>query len=281
MRSVRSGLVDLTAAVQCVVRCPAAIYLPWKITQSAAVTECAGHCVTPLISAIARRMPRCFARASGHWTWQNMFALPPNSGSPACRTPGSRRGRSRNSVCSGRAMEQHGLEGGCVVYAAREKIREPLWAVSGRDARETPGPSDRFSIEAARRVHARYLVVLSGALPNVPVMMQLAAMIENLRWAADIAGKAGMTPVSGIDQPQERSQHAVASHWGSLCSGEGGQPSGAQAGFDTSHIQIMDGDLLPISTRCGTRLRSCRSPTIPGDSNQAQASSISRTSCGQ
>src|SRR5262245_17170029 len=73
----------------------------------------------------------------------------------------------------GQAMERHGLEGGCVVYTARERIRAPLWATSGPDVRANLAPALTAAIEAARRIRARCLVVLSGALPNAPVTLQL------------------------------------------------------------------------------------------------------------
>lgn len=144
----------------------------------------------------------------------------------------------------GQAMERHGLEGGCVVYAAREKVRAPLWAVSGPDARARLASELDAAIAAARRIRARCLVVLSGALPNVPPALQFAAMIENLRWAADIAGKAGMTlcleSISRKSVPNMLLHHIGEAY----AAAKAVNHPALKLIFDTSHIQIMDGDLL-------------------------------------
>jgi hydroxypyruvate isomerase len=144
----------------------------------------------------------------------------------------------------GHAMEQHGLEGGCVVYAAREKIRAPLWAVSGPDVRVSLAPELAAAIEAARRIRARCLVVLSGALPTVPPAVQFAAMVENLRWAADIAAKAGMTlcleSISRKSVPNMLLHHIGEAY----AAAKAVNHPALKLIFDTSHIQVMDGDLL-------------------------------------
>lgn len=142
------------------------------------------------------------------------------------------------------AIAQHGLEGGCVVYATREKVRQPLWAVSGRAAREAIAPELATAIEATRRINSRYIAILSGALPNVPLTFQFAAMVENLRWAADIAGKAGMVLVlesmSAKSLPNMLMHHVGETY----AAAKAVNHPALKLIFDTSHIQIMDGDIL-------------------------------------
>ena len=144
----------------------------------------------------------------------------------------------------GQALEDHALEGGCVVYTSRQKIREPLWAVNKPDNRATIATELNSAIEAARRLRARHIVVLSGALPGVPVALQFTAMIENLRFAADIAGKAGMTlcleSISAKSVPNMLLHHIGETY---VAVKAVGHPS-LKLIYDTSHIQIMDGDLL-------------------------------------
>jgi hydroxypyruvate isomerase len=144
----------------------------------------------------------------------------------------------------GRTMEQYGLEGGCVVYSTREKIRAPLWAVVGPAARAIIATELSSAIEAARRMRARCLVVLSGALPNVAAALQFAAMVENLRWAADIAGKAGMTlcleSISRNSVPNMLLHHIGEAY----AAAKAVNHPALKLIFDTSHVQIMDGDLL-------------------------------------
>src|SRR5262245_15460798 len=99
-------------------------------------------------------------------------------------------------------------------------------------------------MEAARRFHARYVVVLSGALPKIPVSVQFAAMVENLRWAADIAGKAGMTlcleSISAKSAPNMLLHHIGETYAATKAVNH----PALKLIFDTSHIQIMDGDIL-------------------------------------
>jgi len=144
----------------------------------------------------------------------------------------------------GQAMAKHGLEGGCVVYTARDKIRAPLWATSGVDVRARLAPELTTAIEAARHFQARCLVVLSGALPNIPQALQFAALIENLRWAADIAGKAGMTlcleSISAKSVPNMLLHHIGEAY----AAAKAVNHPAVKLIFDTSHIQIMDGDIL-------------------------------------
>jgi hydroxypyruvate isomerase len=144
----------------------------------------------------------------------------------------------------GRAIERYGLEGGCVVNGAREKIRAPLWAVSGPEARSNLAPDLAAAIEAAGRIRARCIVVLSGALPNVPAALQFAAMVENLRWAADIAGKAGITLC--LESMSYKSHpHMLLHHLGeTYAAAKAVNHPALKLIFDTSHVQIMDGDLL-------------------------------------
>lgn len=144
----------------------------------------------------------------------------------------------------GQALEKHGLEGGCVVYAAREKARQPLWAVTGQAARAAIEPELANAIEAARRVHSRHIAVLSGALPNVPLTLQLAAAIENLRWAADIAGRAGLILV--LESMSIKSlPNMLMHHLGETYAvAKAVNHPALKLIFDTSHIQIMDGDIL-------------------------------------
>ena len=87
----------------------------------------------------------------------------------------------RGQRAIGRSIERYGLEGGCVVNGAREKLRDPLWALSGPDTRANLTSDLAVAIEAARHIHARHIIVLSGALPNVPVALQFAAMVRALK----------------------------------------------------------------------------------------------------
>jgi hydroxypyruvate isomerase len=144
----------------------------------------------------------------------------------------------------GQSIERYGLEGGCVVNGAREKLREPLWALSGPDTRTNLTSDLAVAIEAARHIHARHIIVLSGALPNVPFALQFAAMVENLRWAADIAGKAGMIPCLESMSYKSHPNMLLARLGETYAAAKAVNHPGLKLIFDTSHVQVMDGDLL-------------------------------------
>lgn len=144
----------------------------------------------------------------------------------------------------GRTMEKFGIEGGCIFYTRRENVRAPFWASSGRDARANLESELQTSIETAQRTHSCGIVLLSGTLPDVPVPLQFATMIENVRWAADIAGKAGVTLF--LESMSFRSHpHMLLSHTAeTYAAAKAIKHPAVKLIYDTSHVQIMDGDLL-------------------------------------
>ncbi len=144
----------------------------------------------------------------------------------------------------GSALERHGLEAGCVVYTSRDKIRQPLWARSDRASRDLMRTELARAIEATKRINARWLAILSGSDPHVPTGLQLAALIENLRWAADMAAAAGRVLL--LESMSSKSLSNMLLHHideaYAVVKGVG-NPA-LKLIFDTSHIQIMDGDLF-------------------------------------
>lgn len=144
----------------------------------------------------------------------------------------------------GRAQADHRLETGCILYAPREVLTQPLWATLEPGARKVIEGYLVRSFTVAQELGARRIAVLSGADPARPRAPQLAALIENLKWAAEKAERANvilcLENLSRRSLPGMLLEHlaeadavvkAVAS------------PS-VRLIFDTSHVQIMDGDVL-------------------------------------
>ncbi|MBO9513173.1 MAG: TIM barrel protein [Variovorax sp.] len=144
----------------------------------------------------------------------------------------------------GRALARHGMEAGCVLYTGFDQLRNTSWATRGEEARAWIAGELREAIAAAKRVGSRRLAVLAGADPMQPLALQRAAMAEHLRWAGDLAAQAGMTlcleTLSRKSIPGMLLQHVPDAH----AVARAADHPAVRVIFDTSHVQIMDGDLL-------------------------------------
>jgi hydroxypyruvate isomerase len=90
-------------------------------------------------------------------------------------------------------LARYGLETGCVIYTTRDKLAAPLWARTDGETRAVLNRELAAGFEAAKRVNSRYVAVLSGADPRLPIGERRDAMAEKLRWAAPLAERAGIT----------------------------------------------------------------------------------------
>jgi hydroxypyruvate isomerase len=149
-----------------------------------------------------------------------------------------------------RAVSRYGLETGCIVYAARDRFTAPLWAMALDDVRAVLAAELSGAFEAAKRANSRYVVVISGADAKRPLGEQRAAMADNLRWAASLAERAGITllveAISSRNVP-----NLLLHHIGDACHMVKAVDSPAvRLIFDTGHVQAMDGDLLAHLDTC-------------------------------
>ncbi|MDM0050532.1 TIM barrel protein [Variovorax sp. J22R115] len=144
----------------------------------------------------------------------------------------------------GEALARNGLEAGCLLYTTFDKLRTTMWAVDTRNARDAIAAELRLAIDAARRIGAKRLAVLGGSDPERPMAKQHAAFTRNLRFAAEIAASAGVTlcleTLSNKSVPDMLLQH-IADAYAIVRAVD--HPA-VRLIFDTSHVQIMDGDLL-------------------------------------
>ena len=155
------------------------------------------------------------------------------------------RGRPRaEQEAVGAAMARLGLETGCVIYTTFDKIRRPLWSDAGREARALLADELALGFETAHRVGSRHLAVLSGLDPSRNEAAQRAAFVENLRWAAERAEKAGMVLLlESVDR--NRLPDMLLHHLGDAYAIVRAVDSpSVRLIFDTAHIQAMDGDLV-------------------------------------
>lgn len=144
----------------------------------------------------------------------------------------------------GRAIADHGLEAGCVLYTTFDKLRHTAWATNSEDARAWIADEIGEAVAAARRVGARRLAVLGGADAQRPLALQQAVFVEHLRRVADQAAREGMTlcleTLSRKSIPDMLLQH-IADAYAVV---KAVNHPAVRLIFDTSHVQIMDGDLL-------------------------------------
>ena len=143
-----------------------------------------------------------------------------------------------------RALERHGLETGSVVYAGREIANAPLWGNTDPTAREMWMKTLYFAFEIANEINSRHIILFSGTDPNVPIDVQHTAFIENLKRAAVMAETRNI--VLCIENMSRRSRTGTLVSY--LREGyeivKAVDSPAVRLIFDTSHVQVMDGDLL-------------------------------------
>jgi hydroxypyruvate isomerase len=150
----------------------------------------------------------------------------------------------------GDALRRRGLEAGCILFAPVQTAVQPLWASSDPDHRQAIVAQIDQAIDCARRIGSRHVAVIGGADPRAPLAWQQLAMVENLKWMADRAEEAGV--VLCLESLSRRSlPNMLLSHVGEAYAVAKAVNSRAvRLIFDTSHVQIMDGDLLANLDAC-------------------------------
>jgi len=162
------------------------------------------------------------------------------------------------------SLRRHGVAAGCVVCGALADVRGALWTSRGVGAREQLRASRDQAVQAALKIGAKSLAVLSGEQPGTPRATQFAAMTDNLVWATEIVAPFGLTlclePTNARTLPGMFLSHIrdgldIVRHVGS--------PS-VRLIFDTAHVQSMDGDLLNNLDRCWTQIEVIQIANHPG-----------------
>ena len=89
-------------------------------------------------------------------------------------------------------LAERGLAAGSVVAGTRETIRTPLWTCRAED-RETLSRVLETAFDAARRLGAKQIAVLTGADAARSRDEQIDCLIANLSWAGSKAEARGLT----------------------------------------------------------------------------------------
>ena len=119
-------------------------------------------------------------------------SLPRALGSRASSTPLQSLVQRRRSRASRERLLTTGSRPGCLLYAPRDVLTQPLWGTLDSDAKELRELHLTRSFAVAQELGARRIAVLSGADPEQPRTLQHAALIENLKSAAEKAERASL-----------------------------------------------------------------------------------------
>jgi hydroxypyruvate isomerase len=162
------------------------------------------------------------------------------------------------------SLRVHGLAAGCVVCGALSDVRGPLWIGRDAGARARLRACLNEAVDAANKIGAKQIAVLSGEDPGVPRPKQFAAIADNLAWAAEIVRPAGLTlclePTNALALPGMLLNHIAD---GLNIVRDLASPS-VRLIFDTAHVQSMDGDLLGNLDRCWRDIEVVQIANHPG-----------------
>ena len=143
----------------------------------------------------------------------------------------------------GQALGRHGLEMGCIAFGPELWV-EPLWTRSDDATRAQLKAELTRAAAAAARVGGRFVTVLTGRDPLMPLAMQLQGMVSNLRLLADDAHKQGVTlliePLSGWDYPAM----LINDFHDAYTVVKAVDHPAVRLMFDVFHVQAMNGNLL-------------------------------------
>jgi hydroxypyruvate isomerase len=162
------------------------------------------------------------------------------------------------------SLRRQGLAAGCVVCGALTEARGALWTSRGPGARRQLGVCLDQAVQAALKIGAKQIAVLSGEQSGSPRQTQFVAMTDNLARAAEVVAPFGLTlclePTNAQTLPGMFLNHisdalAIVRHVGS--------PT-VRLIFDTAHVQSMDGDLLTNLDRCWSEIEVIQIANHPG-----------------
>ncbi len=150
----------------------------------------------------------------------------------------------------GAALAKHGMETGCILWSSFDVLRSPLWGSSERHARDQILRELESCIEVACRVNAKHIAVIGAAFEDVSIAQQQARMIENLKWASEKAQKSGV--VLCLESISTKSLSNMLVHHISDAQAivKAVDSPAVKLIFDTSHVQIMDGDVIGNLESC-------------------------------
>lgn len=160
----------------------------------------------------------------------------------------------------GKALARHGLEMGCFVNDVAGDLR---WGSRDAGMIAAIRRSVQESIDAAKRSGGANIVVNSPRDPKIPLWHELATFADNLRRVRDMAEKAGVVLCL---------EHVNAPRMPGLLLNRLGDAYGVVRAvdspavklvFDTTHVQIMDGDLSANLLRVAAEIAVVQVADVP------------------
>jgi hydroxypyruvate isomerase len=92
----------------------------------------------------------------------------------------------------GQALAARGLEAGCMLYASFDVIKRPVLDALSRRRSDAFLALIEEAICVATRLQTRHVAVLVAAESGVPQTVQHDSLVENLKYAADLAETSGV-----------------------------------------------------------------------------------------
>ena len=146
-------------------------------------------------------------------------------------------------------MARLGIEMGCFVALGRDK--RTTFASRDPKVREQILAQLEAGLETAKRINGRWITIGCGYPdPETPCAYQLANLIDNLKFCADPAHRAGITLL--IEATNRRAMPGVflTSIKDAYLAVHSVASPAVKVLFDVSHVQIEDGDLTKNLDRC-------------------------------
>ena len=161
-----------------------------------------------------------------------------------------------------RALDRHGMQLGCFVNQKRPyTIR---WGSNEPGMREAIVKEVKASVELAKRVNGRNIVVVTERSQSLPLWWQLGNMIDNLRAVRRMVEKAGLVlVVEHVNQPRRPDNLVTRLGEAHLIAKALDSPA-VKLMYDTEHVQVMDGNLIANVDRVKDEIGSVQVADVPG-----------------
>lgn len=161
-----------------------------------------------------------------------------------------------------RAVDRHGMELGCFVNQKRPyTIR---WGSNEPGMREAIVKEVKASVELAKRVNGRNIVVVAERNRSLPLWWELGNLIDNLRAVRPMVEKAGcVLVVEHVNQPRRPDNLVTRLGEAHLVVKALDTPA-VKLMYDTEHVQVMDGHLIANVDRVIGEIGSVQVADIPG-----------------
>jgi hydroxypyruvate isomerase len=162
----------------------------------------------------------------------------------------------------GEALACHDMEMGCFVSSF--DLATPFWGMAGDDVEARIDAEIAESVEAAKRVGGRYIVIAASRDLRVPIRIQQAAMAGHLRRVAPMVEKAGA--ILCLEQTNEIRLPGMLLHHiaDALAVVQAAASPAVKLLFDFHHVQVMDGNLLVNFERCFDEVAIVQIADVPG-----------------